>query len=447
MPLVDLRVRRSVSLAIPLLVLWVTLCHGSTAADQVATALIEHGFENVAVDASDSALTTVWYENRIYRYDMAAMGVAAGLALRALEGTQGVLELVPGNRGVSVVAVSAPITAWADFLAGRADATTFRAQLDIDTSRRRSGEPLGPRGEERKNRPTWRTDLALRPLFGFQLGNGRDPFDYTLQIAPEATMSPFPGGLVTLQAAIRIHDDLDPCGSEDPCRPFIFPGRNTLSWGGWLPGAVLSAVSAGLFPGDRYGVAAELGRMVWKDQLEIWGGGDVSGKLLFLEDTIEYSSLDRWALFLALTHRFRGLDLESTLTVGRFEEEDFAIKFELARRIHEFEIGFFVATNPNSDLQFSPYEDPEDDGESAAGVNLRFALPVARYLSPRAIRPTTVPEFPFTYKSTVEPVAVQITPYDNLDRLRKRLYPTFIWNEIEDLRKGNRYLPAEGSSR
>ena len=404
--------------------------------------LVEHGFENVAV-ASDSSVTTVWFENRIYRYDMTGLGVAAMLSAAVLD-TSAVLELVPENRGVALIAISAPVSAWRDFLDGRVDAATFRSTLQIDAHRRRSGAPLGSHGD-RTNRSYGRTDVALRPLFGFQLGQGRDPFLYTLQIAPEATMSPFPGAIITLQAAIRLHDDLDPCGTEDPCRPGVIPGRNTISWGGWLPAGVLSTISAGLFPGDRYGITTEVGRLVWKDQLEIWAGGDVSGKLQFLEDSIEYSSMGRWAAFLSATHRFRGLDLETTLTAGRFEEEEFAIKLEVARRIHEFEIGFFVATNPNSDLQFTPYEDKED--RSAAGVNLRFALPVARYMRPRIVRPTTVPEFPFTYKSTVDPVAVQVTPYDNLDRLRKRLYPTFVWNEIEDLRAARHYVTASGGER
>ena len=444
MRLADRRVRRGILLVLPGLLLLAETARAEVPGDRIAQALAEHGFENVAVESRPEA-TTVWYENRVFRYDMTAMGVVAGLALAALDSSS-VLELVPENRGVAVVAVAAPAPAWRDFLAGRSDKTAFRSVLRIDALRRTSGLPLGARGQERRNRPYGRTDVALRPLFNFQLGAGRDPFLYTLQIAPEAILSPFSGGLITLQAAIRIHDDLDPCGRENPCGLAVTPERNTISWGGWLPGGLLTAVSAGLFPGDRYGVAGEMGRLVWKDQLEIWGGGDVSGKLQFTTDAVEYSSLDRWALFVAGTHRFRGLDLESTLTVGRFEEGEAAIKLEVARRIHEFEIGFFVAANPNSNFQFSPYQDPNANGDSAAGVNLRFALPVARYMKPRALRPTTVPEFPFTYKSTVDPVAVQIVPYDNMDRLRKRLYPTFIWNEIEDLRTANRYL-ADGGSR
>jgi len=102
------------------------------------------------------------------------------------------------------------------------------------------------------------------------------------------------------------------------------------------------------------------------------------------------------------------------------------------------DIGIENETEPGDLIPLVPLQ------QFKAGVNLRFALPVSKYMRPRTVRPTTVPEFPFTYKSTVDPVAVQITPYDNLDRLRKRLYPTFVWNEIEDLRTAHHYVSASG---
>lgn len=410
--------------------------------ERITTRLTDQGFENVAVELQDSTVT-VWFENRIYRDDLTGLGVAAWLAVAELDSAS-VLELVPENRGVALIAVSAPVAAWRSFLAGDQDAAYFRSVLRIDLDRRRSGLALSPRGLERHNSSRLRTDLQLRPLFSFQVGNGSDPFDYTLAIAPEAVMSPLSGGLITLQAAIRIHDDFDPCGEENPCGLVVKPTRNTVSWGGWLPANCLFAVSGGLFPSDRYGFAGEVGRLFLNGQLEVWAGGDLTGELLLTEDVVEYSDMTAWSAFAAATHRFRGLDIESTLTFGRFyqEEGDLALKLELARRIEEFEIGFFGATHLGSDLSMSPYE----EGNTSVGVNLRFALPVRTYARPKRFRPTTVPDFPFTYRSTVDPVAVPVSMFDNLDRLRKRLYPTFIWNRIEELRLAGRYVRGEGGS-
>ena len=100
-----------------------------------------------------------------------------------------------------------------------------------------------------------------------------------------------------------------------------------------------------------------------------------------------------------------------------------AIRIDFERRFHEFEIGFFGSKN---------------EFETTAGFTLKIPLPVRKYLDPSIVRPTTVPEFPFYYQDTTSPVAVELSMYDNMDRLRKRLYPTFIRTNIEDLRGESR---------
>jgi hypothetical protein len=258
-------------------------------------------------------------------------------------------------------------------------------------------------------------------------------------------MSPIYGGLITLQAGITLHEDeeLDPCWPLEPCGATVKPVRNTVTWGGWLPGSWLTTVSGGIFPGDRYGFAGEFGKLVMNGSFEIWGGADLTGEFKFLDDVILYSNLDQWAAFGAVTHRFRGLDLESTLSLGRFYtasvfdfdanetetwENDPTIRLDFNRRMHEFEIGFFGVVNKHAEV---------------IGLTLRIPLPVRRYLKPSILRPTTVPAFPFTYRDTVEPVGVSVSLFDDLNRLRKRLYPTFILNNVEDLRLANRYVGEE----
>jgi len=403
----------------------------------VVAAMTGQGFENLGVE-TDGGVTTVWFENRVYRYDMTAIGAAALVAGRKLDPAS-VLELVPENRGVPLIALSAPVRQWLDFLEGRTDAGTFREELAVDQGHRRNGRPLVFRGRM-ENASRYRIDLAVRPLFDFQLGKADDPFEYTLSAAPEATMSPFPGGLLTLQAAIRFHNDFDPCGSEDPCGPAVVPVRNTLSWGGWLPRRWLLAASAGTFPGDRYGLAAQLGKLFWDGRLELWGGGDLSGKLLFLDNVVEYSNLKQWSAFAAATHRLRGIDLETTVTVGRFREGRGAVRVDLARRLHEFEVGFFFIQS----FQKVPVSQDDNIGDdNIGGVTLRVPLPLRKVGKPAAVRPVTVPAFPFSYRESVEPIGIQIPQFDNLDRLRKRLYPTFILNNLEDLRRGRPYVGEE----
>ena len=351
----------------------------------------------------------VWFENRIYRHELTAIGVVASLAGSEMD-PAATLELIPQSRGVPILSVTAPAGSWTRFLRGELTADMFRDMLVIRIGTRADGSSL--------SRPTagnssyWRTDVAVRPLFDFQLGQGTDAFLYTLRVAPEAIMTPFRGGIVTLQAGIRIHDDRDPCGDADPCGLPVIPIRNTLSWGSWLPGQWLWAASGGIFPGDRYGFLAEVGRLYLDGHLEVWAGGEAHGR-----DPVSRGSGP------VLEHRAvgrvrgghpsapNGLDLEGTVQVGRFREEELGVRVELARRMEEFEIGFFGVAN-----QF----------DEVAGVTPSHpAPPCARtHVLPGCVWPR-FPRSPFTYRESVSPVAVQTSLYDNLDRFRKRLYPTY----------------------
>lgn len=386
-----------------------------------AAALIAHGFENVVVQDEEGKVG-VWFENRMYRHELTALGVAAFLAGSRMD-PETVLELIPENRGVPMLSLSAPAGDWLRLLRGEIDGAAFREILMIRVGTRADGSSLSRPAAE--NSSYWRTDLAVRPLFDFQLGQGTDVFLYTLRIAPEATMTPFRGGIATLQAGIRLHDDRDPCGPDNPCGRSVTPIRNTLSWGTWLPGQWLGTASGGLFPGDRYGVQAQVGRLFLDGHLEVYAGGEATGEILFLKDVVEYSNIGQWAAYGAATVRTSNLDLEGTVEVGRYREKELGVRVELARRLHEFEVGFFGVANQYDEV---------------AGVNLRIPLPLRKDAKPSRVRLATVPAFPFTYRESVASVGIRTSFYDDLDRFRKRLYPTYIRNNLEDLRLAERYV-------
>ncbi len=378
--------------------------------DSLAASLTDRGFENVTVDAGPGGVT-VWYENRIYRYEMAALGAVAWLSASALDpGTS--LEIVPLNRAVPIVAVSAPAGEWVRFLNGDEDAGAFRGALRVST-RGSGGASPPPPGSRRLNPSRLRTDLELRPLFSFELGIADDPFQYSLYAAPEAVMSPATGFLATVQGQIKINDDLDPFARE------LSPGRNTLSWGGRVPGDWLAAASAGYFSDDRYGAAVETGRLFGDGAVEFRVGGDYSGYLQFSRGITLYSGLNAWSGFAAATYRTPGIDFEATVTGARFLEGKAGGRVDVARRFGETTVGFFAI---------------KTSVRSVAGVTLAVPLPLAKDPRPARVRVATVDYFPFSYRESALRIGLRVPLFDNLDRLRKGLYPTFIRNNLADLR-------------
>jgi hypothetical protein len=79
-----------------------------------------------------------------------------------------------------------------------------------------------------------------------------------------------------------------------------------------------------------------------------------------------------------------------------------------------------------------------EDGE-VLGVSLRIPLPGERWSRPTRVRFSTVPAFPFEYRDSLANVGLRVSLFDDLDQLRKRLYPTFVRNNLRDLRRGARH--------
>lgn len=390
-------------------------------AGAIAAALLQHGFESVSV-VSRGDTVTVWFENRIYRYEMAALGVVALLAAPEAD-SAGVLELVSVTRGVPNAALSARAGDWTAFLRGDASAEWFRERLVVRPGPRAERAPEGKPRRDSANPSRWKLDLAARPLLEFQFGAKEDPFELGFWIAPEATLSPFRGGLVTAQAKIRVTDEFDPNS------PAVTPGRTTISAARWIGGAWLAAASAGLFSEERYGFAAETAHLIGDGSFEVRAGGDLSGFIRFEEDSTSYSDLEQWSAFTAVTYRLRGIDLETTVLGGRFYEGDAGARVDVLRRWGE--------------VDFSLYGIKTEDG-SVAGFRLTIPLPVERLGAPARVRLATVPNFPIEYRESVEPVGRQVRLFDNTARFRKGLFPTVVHNNVADLRQGRRFLEGEG---
>jgi hypothetical protein len=387
--------------------------------ERIARSLLGHGFESVSVAASGDTVT-VRFENRVYRYEMVAVGAAALLCAPELDSAS-VLELVPQTRGVANIAIAARASEWSAFLAGGASPEWFRERLTLrpGPAAARTAPASAPIPEANPSR--WKLDLGLRPLLEFQFGQVNDPFQFGFWVAPEATISPFRGGLLTLQVKVRVEDELDADS------PVITPGRTTLSAARWLPGAWLGAASAGLFADNRYGVAAEASRIVGAGAFEVRLGGDLSGFIEFNENETSYSNMEQWSSFAAVTYRTSGMNLETTLTGGRFFEGDAGGRLDILRRWGEVEVGFFGIKTESGSL---------------GGFRLSVPLPVRRLGPPARIRFVTVPYFPWEYRESGEAVGGQVRLFDSSTRFRKGLHPITLRNEIEDLREARRFVAA-----
>jgi hypothetical protein len=383
--------------------------HADSRLDSIAAAVEALQFENVGV-ASTEDRVIVSYENRVYRDPLEAMGRLVSSAAALLD-TGIVLEVRPLSRGIPVLSAAASAGDWLALLRGTMTADHFRTRLHVG-----DGSVAPANVLERAttgSSPWWKVDLAVRPITEIQLGIADDPFAMAFWVAPEAMLMPFRGALVTAQGIVEIEDEFDPFSRR------IRPGRTTLSYGGWLPGSWLGTASIGYFPGNRYGVAFQTGRYIHGGDVEVRLSGDYSGFLKFSRnDVVLYSGLEAWSGVVSVVHRLSGLDLVTTASAGRFLYGDLGGSLDVARRFDETEFAFFAIKS--------------DEG-SVAGLRFRVALPVRRAAAPRRVRLTTVPDFPFEYREDTDLVGIRVNLYDDLSRLRQRLDPVFLRNNLDRL--------------
>jgi len=370
-------------------------------------ALVDKGFENVSVGRTADGGIDVRYENRIERWDLPAIGRVAEACRVAVDGDRP-LAVTPLVRGVPVRTLTATADEWGRFLAGLTSAAAFRERLAVSSPRRSASS-------SRINSSHGRIDLALRPLIDVQLGIADDPFQTAVAVAPELTMSPLRGFLLTLQARYELQDDLDDFNSP------LEPGRNTLSWNGRLPIGLEMVASAGTFPENRYGVVAEMGRYLEPGgRLEARIGGDYSGFYKFLKGgTVSYSDAGAWSGIGTLIGRIPDRELELIVAGGHFLTGDEGIRVDLLRRFGEVELGFFGVSTDKGDV---------------GGFRFSVPLPARHWSRPSSIRLVTVPSFPFEYREDVTPIGRRVRAYDTLDRFRRGVTPVGIASNTEALR-------------
>ncbi len=251
-------------------------------ASQLAQALVAAGLENVAVSLLDSGQIAVEYENRTYRSDTEALGIAARIASQYCpEGTP--LHLMAKRDDVPVISV---ITKAGD---PKQLAETRSTALDgaVADSSGLLNESFG------------RFDLSFRPALSYQIGNWRRPIITDWFVLPQLTTTLGPGWRASLRGRLQLDN------------PDAGLNRMLLTRTGRLMGGqVLWTASAGRFDTRLRGVFGEA-------QLEL-GDGRAGVRLARV-------GRDDWDLDIPMwlgyyEHEFGDLGLTLRATAGQFAD-------------------------------------------------------------------------------------------------------------------------------
>jgi len=261
-------------------------------AAELGHALVEAGLENVTVSLLDSGQVAVEYENRIYRSDVYALGIAAQIASQyCSEGTS--LYLTAKRDDVPVISV---IT--------KAGDSQQLPKPGAVPQKLRETRPAALNGAVTDssgllNKSFGRFDLSFRPALGYQIGNWRRPIITDWFVRPQLTTTLGPGWRASLRGRLQLDD------------PDAQLDRMLLTrTGRVLDGRVLWTASAGRFDTRLQGVFGEA-------QLEL-GDGRAGVRLARV-------GRDDWDLDIPMwlgyyEHEFGDLGLTVRATAGQFAD-------------------------------------------------------------------------------------------------------------------------------
>ncbi len=361
--------------------------------------MTDTGFENVQAFSSSDTLF-ISYENRIHRYEVAALQEI--ISYFTALGSYQTLILFPKHQGIPIVQL---IINTAD---GKLQTTpSFNTHL---------WKQSGFSSTASQNKTYWKADISVGPwIYGTQIGNYDDAIKIELDLAPTLQIQLTKGLKLTGQWLIPVFNNY----SDDGLRPGIV----TLAQSVRLPWNIFATASIGQYNPRRYG--ARLNGMLYTNDGQFGMGGTLGYTLLssssgealspFYEDRATHIGR------IDLSYRLLEQDLTINASVGTFLYQDLGIKVEARRQFEEAQIAVFAQVT-------SLVEN--------AGFSLLLPIPVKRYRPIKRVRVRTQRHINYQYRFRGQTFGgLEMQDFSNLSTKVTELHPAFLYNKNQNIDK------------
>jgi hypothetical protein len=349
----------------------------------IEAALLLQGFENVRTGyTSDEKSLYIEYENRVYRNDLYAAGLVAGIASRqCLDSTS--IALVPLKENVPICDIVFNVEDYKKLIDGTLDKDLFAARLTVKTHTSDADSIFS----SVKKKSYRKIDLYVDPGLNYQLGNLDDPYKFYVAINPEISTTLWKGFVLSGRYKIPIIDEI---GNYQIGRYKSTSSLSRLTATQFLnlPRNGFAVVNIGLFEPDRWGGSSEIAWYLFDQRVLIGSKLDYTGFMLYRNGVLSYSKLGEFTNRTYCYYFFSGIDVSFGIGFAKYVLGDQGFFCELNRVFHEVEIGFFAAkTN-------------EDDH---GGFNIRIPIFPNRRMKPGLVRISPPLYYNFSYQSTTKP--------------------------------------------
>lgn len=370
--------------------------------------LINHGFENIRVKV-DEQKVIIAYENRVYRFDVAAIKEVLKIVVPELNDKQKII-LIPENRKIPIVSVETLLDDCKNYIDSKITGKEFAEKLKIDFDIDKIYTEL--QEEEIDNSSSFRFDIAVKPQFNFEFGPYTKPVISQINIVPELKTSWWKGMNFNYELIVPLVNEFGTRGDS------VRPGIVTLNQIFRFPNNYFVSTSVGFFTQSRYGFDFEMKKYSLNGDLNFGLNFGLTSFASFTGMTkLYYYDAFAWTGSLSCEYRIKKYDLTLSLTAGKFLMDDESIRFDINREFGEIEIGFFAIRSR--------------DGISNGGINITIPLFPSHYWKPGFVRLRTNENFFLSYlvKSNADQlIGLRYNTGNRLGFFNKKLNPGLIIN-------------------
>lgn len=313
--------------------------------DQIASKIVEEGFENVSVISVDDTLR-VFYENRRYRFEPRGMATLIKIVDTYNSSQLGHLDIILLNDQVPMLRLILPFEAYNQFTENVIDEASFFeaifATLDVTD--------LIPDKSSRINNSTFKIDLPVIPTWSAKFGNFDNPVESNISLVPELNTTLGKGLTFKAQLIIPIQNDFFFVAERETIRP----GNITLNQFANLDDNFYINVTAGFFNKNRAGVHFDVKKLFVEGKYEVGANVGYTGYYSFTGKQTEFYDKQKYlTAIMSLQYRYNPYDLIARLEVGNFLYNVLTARFEMLRQFGQVKIGFFaLATKDDYDGGF-----------------------------------------------------------------------------------------------
>ena len=354
-------------------------------ANDFSSTLVQHGFQGVRTNSSDSTLI-ISFENRLYRLEANAVYHILKIITKD-SGTQyKKLILISKKQDI-------PLLAWElnpnDFKAlekGKISLHEFKNKRFVTNSS--SYFDAINQFKNSTNSGNYKIEFVVEPTLGLALGGFPDPVLHQINLNPSLNIFLWKGAQIKLQSIFPLSNEIE-IPEEKNARIGLLAFNQQVR----LPKDIFVNAGLGYFTNNRYGANLSAKRFYLNGNLMFKGAigytGFAASSRLVEENQIlktwQYSNLNYLDYSISANYWLSKWNLRFGIAYGKFLNEKRAVRAEFVQNFKETKIGFFAFKT-----------------EEGNNYGMQIAIPFfpKKYWKPKIISVRTPTHFHYTYHST-----------------------------------------------